>query len=121
MATKIKITPERLEELYETLYSEAEHTKSMTASLQTFQKILEDQGLDSSSLALIHTYCGSLINMMELLQESQLVLQNNASEIAKEFTQTDVTLADSYGGIPSSPSYGQYQEEKFRQKHNLQY
>ncbi|WP_409290618.1 hypothetical protein [Peribacillus sp. SCS-37] len=122
MTTKIKITPERLEELYDTLHKEAEHIENMLASLKSFQKILEDQGLDNSSLGLIHSYCCSLITMMDGVQKNQVVLQENASAIAKEFTETDVSLADSYEGtIPSAPSYGQYKEEKLKKKYNLNY
>src|SRR5699024_12493704 len=88
----IKINPDQINELYDTLFSERSTADALTSSLISFKNTLEDQGFENSSLSQVHYYVDTLINLMEVLSGNMITLQENASEIASEFSDTDQTL-----------------------------
>ncbi|WP_026692785.1 hypothetical protein [Peribacillus kribbensis] len=118
MASSIKINPNTMQDLYETLRKGSLHTTGMIQALISYKRVLEEQGISESSLSLIVSYCDSLISMMEVMESSQTALQNHASEITASFMHADLNLADSYGGSsPAKQSYQEYKDQKYKEEH----
>src|SRR5699024_12212287 len=82
----IKINPDQINELYDTLFEERGSADVLLNSLILFKNTLEDQGFENSSLSQVHYYVDTLINLMEVLSGNMIALQENASEIASEFS-----------------------------------
>lgn len=99
---EVKMDPDRIEELYATLYEEELSAEAMAQKLILFKRTLEEQGIDNSSLSGIHYYLDTLINLMEVLCSNIITLQDNATEIAEQFSNTDENLAAMYGGTTES-------------------
>ncbi|GGB37215.1 hypothetical protein GCM10011409_13260 [Lentibacillus populi] len=99
---EVKIDPDRIEELYATLYEEELSAEAMAQKLILFKRTLEEQGIDNSSLSGIHYYLDTLINLMEVLCSNITTLQDNATAIAEQFSNTDRNLAAMYGGTTES-------------------
>jgi len=117
----IKINPDQINELYDTLFSERSTADALTNSLISFKNTLEDQGFENSSLSQVHYYVDTLINLMEVLSGNMITLQENASEIASEFSVTDQNLATIYNQGERAKSYKQYESEKLNEMYDLRY
>jgi hypothetical protein len=113
MPEQIKINAHIMKELYEILYKESTHTEAMIRVLVSFKRNLVQQGVSDSSLSLIHSYCDSLISLMEMVENSLTILQDNASKISETFSDTDLGLASGYGVTGTSGgSYEQFKINK---------
>jgi len=117
----IKINPDQINELYDTLFEERGSADALLNSLILFKKTLEDQGFENSSLSQVHYYVDTLINLMEVLSGNMIALQENASEIASEFSVTDENLAAIYTQGESATSYKKYESEKMNDMYDLGY
>ena len=117
----IKINPDQINELYDTLFTERMSADALTNSLISFKNTLEDQGFENSSLSQVHYYVDTLINLMEVLSGNMIALQENASEIASQFSVTDQNLATIYNQGERANSYKQYESEKMNEMYNLGY
>lgn len=85
----------------------------MIGTLIQFKRNLEEQGFEHTSLAGIHHYVDSLINLMEVLANNIVTLQDNASEMATQFTNTDAELAAMYHtSISDTTSYQTYETKQ---------
>ncbi|MEI3607178.1 hypothetical protein SPD48_15905 [Pseudogracilibacillus sp. SE30717A] len=118
--SKILIDMNRMEELYKVLYEEKGSADLMISTLIKFKENLEEQGIDRSSLGQVHYYTDTLINLMEILSKNITTLQDNATEIAEQFAQTDQTLA-AYHGMPSSgiTSYESYEVKQLQKEYGM--
>src|SRR5699024_1390510 len=117
----IKINPDQINELYDTLFTERMSADALTNSLISFKNTLEDQGFENRSLSQVHYYVDTLINFMEVLSGNIIPLQENASEIASQFSVTDQNLATIYNQGERAKSYKQYESEKMNEMYNLGY
>lgn len=117
----IKINPDQINELYDTLFEERGSADALLNSLILFKNTLEDQGFENSSLSQVHYYVDTLINLMEVLSGNMIALQENASEIASEFSVTDENLAAIYTQGESATSYKKYESEKMNDMYDLGY
>ncbi len=118
--SKILIDMNRMEELYKVLYEEKDSADLIISTLIKFKENLEEQGFDRSSLGQVHYYTDSLINVMEILSKNITILQDNATEIAEQFAQTDQALA-AYHGMPSSGimSYESYEVKQLQKEYGM--
>src|SRR5699024_2320503 len=117
----IKINPDQINELYDTLFEERGSADVLLNSLILFKNTLEDQGFENSSLSQVHYYVDTLINLMEVLSRKMIPLQENTTEVATSFSATDEDLAAINTQRESSTSYRQYESEKMNDMYDLGY
>lgn len=118
--TEIKIHPERMRELYSVLFDERENAEKMIRKLILFKECIKEQEFHRSSLSEVHFYVDSLINLMEVLCENVETLQNNATEIAEEFSWIDQQITN-YTRNPNVLSYSKYEQEKLNSLYRSYY
>lgn len=94
--SEIKIDSNLINDLYETLFEEGTRAERMVTMLVQFKQNIEEQGFNNTSLREIYDYVDSLIRLMEILSANIFTLQDNASEIAKQFSETDRDLSTMY-------------------------
>lgn len=94
--SEIKIDSNLINDLYETLFEEGTRAERMVTILVQFKQNIEEQGFNNTSLREIYDYVDSLIRLMEILSANIFTLQDNASEIAKQFSETDRDLSTMY-------------------------
>lgn len=119
---EIKIDPDKIDELYQTLFEERNSAESMIQKLIQFKENLEEQGIDDNSLSSVHYYLDTLINLMEVLGSGIEVLQENATAIADQFSLTDKHLSNMYGASSvTTTSYSTYEKDQLKKKYGYQY
>ena len=109
--TEIKIHPDRMKELYGVLFDERENAEKMIRKLIQFKECIEEQEFHRSSLSEVYVYVDSLISLMEVLCENMETPQNNATEIAEEFSWIDHQISN-YSRNLSILSYSTYEKER---------